>query len=184
MGEQDSSVRDLCRALNRLSLAIEGASSRAEGWEVVQDEPSSSAAAEAPVQAVPERLDHNDLALRIPPLPARVLQAKARLRGGQYSEEYRLRRAWEAGFWAGQVLQGNLSVPRASLPIDLRPTVYIILKAPGLQSPTRVSSASDLYRITGKFNDHTLCHSFPSLTEAEAYCEAAGVQLPCHHRWS
>ena len=50
-----------------------------------------------------------------------------------------------------QVLgQSSFGWPRASLPLDLRPTVYIILRAPGLVSPTRVGSASDLYRITGR----------------------------------
>ena len=67
------------------------------------------------------------------------------------------------------VLKGRVPKPRESLPIDLRPSVYIVLRAPGLQAPARVSSAPQLFRITGKLEDSTLCHGFPGVAEAEAY---------------
>ena len=56
--------------------------------------------------------------------------------------------------------------------------------APGLEAPTRVSNASDFYRITGRLEgSNVVCHSFPSLSEAKAYCEGAGFRLPSQHQW-
>ena len=187
----DSGVSELVRALDRLSLAIEQSSQGrqssqgADSWEVVaESEPARETSSSERQLSQIAFGDYNTFAEHIPEIPRHILRLGEKLRGGSYSGEYRIRRAWEAGFWAGLTVQEKIPKPRGSLPIDLRPTSYVVLRAPGLQSPTRVSSASDLYRITGRLSDFTVCHSFASLSESEAYCEAAGVTLPKHHQWS
>ena len=47
---------------------------------------------------------------------------------GDSSIEFRAKRAWEAGFWAGLTLQGRVRTPRASPSFPLRPKVYVILR--------------------------------------------------------
>eukprot|EP00435_Cladocopium_sp_Y103_P061707 s196_g23.t1 len=159
-----------------------------QSWELVEDNGDQSATGPTPREAsIPETQipfgDYDSWAEQIPAVPGYYLRLGKRLVAGEYTVDYRIKRAWEAGFWASLVLGNKISKPRASLPLNIRPCIYIILKAPGLESPTRVSSASDLHRITGRFTEDTLCHGFPSLAEAEAYCGGAGVELPCQHQW-
>ena len=189
MSEGSSDLNSLVQALNRLSLAIESGSrnhSQAEEWEVVS---GGDPASEEPAH-LQERLfesvafnDYNSFAELFPPCPEHYLGLCSRLKGGQHSPSYRAKRAWESGLWALLCKRGRVKVPRASLPIDLRPTVYIVVQAPGLASPTRVSRASDFARITGHFTDQTICHGFASLAEAETYCAALGISLPCQHQF-
>ena len=188
MSERPSDLDSLVQALNRLSLAIEtGNRNHSQGseWEVVEASPEE-VPQPASLQEEIDRVDFNDyesFAELLPPCPDRFIGVCSRLRGGQYSSEYRARRAWEAGFWASLCKQGRVRVPRASLPFDLKPAVYIVVRAPGLQSPTRVSRASDLARVTGRFTDQTICHGFASLAEAETYCGGLGIDLPCPHQF-
>ena len=189
MGDQ-SGIPELVSALNRLSLAIEGQSQRADssqGWEVVSEEPESG----APSVPVSEPLslgrvafgDYNRFAELLPECPEHLVPSCRRLRGGQYSSEYRAKRAWECGFWAGLAFRNRISKPRAALPIDVRPQVYIVLKGKNISSPARVSSASDLYRLTGRLDESTLCQGFPSIAEAEIFCVAARVSFPEQYKW-
>ena len=179
MSERPADLDNLVQALNRLSLAIETSnhSSTAE-WEVVGQEPSQEEALSAVAYN-----DYEAFAELLPVCPDRFIGLCSRLRGGQYSAEYRAKRAWEAGFWAALCQQGRVRVPRASLPFDFKPAVYIVVQAPGLQAPTRVSRASDLARITGRFTAQTICHGFASLAEAETYCGGLGIGLPCLHNF-
>ena len=190
MSNPDPAVDRLVQALNRLTLAIEGKNGGKTGaeWELIAEEeeasePTSGTAGGSGQNSHIAFGDYNSFAERLPDCPGRLLGLCAKLRGGSYSSDYRARRAWESGYWASLVRAGRLEKPRQSLPIDLRPTVYIILAAPGLSEPTRVGSASDLYRITGRLSDTALCHGFPSLAEAEVYCAEAGVPLPAPHQW-
>ena len=91
----------------------------------------------------------------------------------------RAQRAWEAGLWAKACLEGRVSKPRPTPKTALRAVVYIILKAPGILRPTRVSSSSEYFRIIPSFlNSDSLSHSFPSVAEARVYCAAVGIALP------
>jgi len=189
MSNLGTDINNLVSAINRLSIAIEsrgGNHSRAEEWEVIEESP------EAPAAPVPSQEDlfagvaFNDyeaFADLLPACPDRFLGICSRLRGGQYSAEYRARRAWEAGVWAHLCRSGRVRVPRATLPIDLKPTVYIVVQSPRITEPTRVSRASDLARLTGRFSEATICHGFPSLAEAEVYCGGLGIALPCQHQF-
>ena len=111
--------------------------------------------------------DYNSFAELLPECPDRLLGVCSRLKGGSHS----------------LCLRKKIRCPRATLPIDLKPAVYIIVQARGLSAPTRVSRASDLARITGKFCEETICHGFPSLAEAEVYCAALGITVPCQHQF-
>ena len=188
MGEPSSEINGLVRALDRLSLAIERSNAQQGDWEVVGSSPTSAANVEPPSATRLRKSeiafgDYDSFALLLPPVPAYLFRLGNRLVEGQYTAEYRIKRAFEAGYWASLVVENRLEKPRASLPLNIRPTVYIILRASGLEAPTRVSNASDLHRLTGRFTDYTLCHGFPSLAEAEAYCSGAGIDLPCLHQW-
>lgn len=151
--------------LDKLTLAIAGGrQGGTEEWEVVSeaagDHGSSSNTAKDPFKNISFG-DYHSFAEVLPACPDRLIGRCSVLRGGQYSSEYRAKRAWESAVWASLVLKGRVPKPRESLPIDLRPSVYIVLRAPGLQAPARVSSAPQLFRITGKLEDSTLCHGFP-----------------------
>ena len=120
----------------------------------------------------------------IPPVPHWILRDCQALVAGDFSVEFRAKRAWEAGFWAGLTLQGRVRTLRASPSFPVRPKVYVILRAPGLEAPTRVSNASDFYRIAGRLEgSNVMCDSFQSLSESNVYCEGAGFRLPSQHQW-
>lgn len=128
--------------------------------------------------------DYEGFAELLPPCPQHLINNCRRLAGGGVSFEFRAKRAFEAGYCARLALASRLAKPRGTQALNLAPKVYMILKAQGLQAPTRVSTASDLYRITGRLDGGTICHGFPSLAEAEAYCCGAGISLPAQHQWS
>ncbi len=99
--------------------------------------------------------------------------------GSQPAIERRTQRAWEAGLWAKATLEGRIRKPRPTPKIDLKPEVYIILRAPGLAHPVRVTTAAEYFRIIPSFRDsNSVSHSFPSIAEARVYCAAAGVAFP------
>ena len=92
----------------------------------------------------------------------------------------RAKRAWEAGLWAKACDQGRVPTPRPTpkLASNLKNTVYIILKAPGVREPVRVSSAGEYFKLLPNFGEGSLSHGFPSLAEARVYCSAFGTALP------
>ena len=99
--------------------------------------------------------------------------------GSQSAIERRAQRAWEAGLWAKATLEGRIQKPRPTPKIDLQPVVYIIVRAPGLDHPVRVSTAAEYFRILPSFrNSNSISHSFPSLAEARVYCAAVGIAFP------
>ena len=90
----------------------------------------------------------------------------------------RVQRAWEAGHWARATLEGRISKPRPTPKVANRPTTYIVLRAPGLAHPVRVSTAAEYFKILPRFSEESVSHAFPSLSEARVYCIAAGVDFP------
>lgn len=187
MSQQPSELQDLVRALDRLSWAIEGGArgSAGEEFEVVQsdeDRRSHGYLDSARISRIAEG-DYEALADLVVPCPDRYRGLCSRLSGGHRSADYRANRAWESGVWAYFALLGKIAKPRSSKPIDIKSTVYVILRAPQLSAPARVSRAGDLYRLVGRLSDDVICHGFGSLAEAETYCAGAGVPLPSPHRW-
>ena len=99
--------------------------------------------------------------------------------GSQPAIQRRAQRAWEAGLWAKATLEGRVQKPRPSPKLDLKPEVYIIVRAPGLDHPVRVSTAAEYFRIIPSFrNSNSISHSFPSIAEARVYCAAIGIAFP------
>ena len=111
--------------------------------------------------------------------PSFLFGQARRLVGSVESCERRIGRAWLAGKWAGAVVAGRVSSPNRTEQLSVRSRVYIILRAPGLESPKVVFTSADYFSVVGRLHDSsTLSHSFPSETEARIYCEAAGFTYP------
>ena len=204
MSEKKADLTDLVQALDRLTLAVQEKGqkeappvSEAGSWEKVEkvpeEDPSSSASASVdparpaldPYRGIAYG-DYDALIAQLVPCPHQLVASCKALHGGQYGKQYRAERAWEAGIWARHTLEGRVPKPRASFAIDLSPAVYVVLRAPGLESPTRVSTYSDLRKLVGRLVDSpsVVCHGFPSQAEARIYCEAAGVDYPSQHKWN
>ena len=91
----------------------------------------------------------------------------------------RAKRAWEAGLWARAAVEDRIPTVRPTPKIELRSTVYIILKAPGLLAPVRVHSSARYFQILPSFKGvKAVSHGFPSIAEAKVYCAAFGIVLP------
>ena len=123
---------------------------------------------------------YHEVADTLPVLPGYCVDWCIRL-GNKEEIVARANRAWQAGCWAKATVEGRVPKPRPTPPISLRSTVYIILRAPGIDRPVRVSSAAEYFRIIPSFKGATgdsISHSFPSLAEARVYCAAFGIDLP------
>ena len=116
-----------------------------------------------------------------PVLPADAKDLARHLSGAVSLAESRVARAWKAGCWAAAVLADRIPTPNRSEPIELKPRIYVVLRAEGLASPACFSSSRSYFRAVGSFQGQTtssVSHSFPSETEARIYCRAAGVPFP------
>lgn len=120
--------------------------------------------------------DYNRLALEIPLIPAVVLDLASSLRRSDSTE--RAERAWIIGYWARFVLAGRISRPRPSTPCGLSNTIYVVLRAPGFETPLVCTRGSDYRHVVGDFSRDTLSHGFASVAEAKIYCAGAGVPYP------
>ena len=120
---------------------------------------------------------YHDVEKSIPPLPDHCVDLCGRLGGTIEDVKSRATRAWIAGCWAKATLEGKIPKPRPTPKIALQATTYIILKGPGAQRPTRVSSAAEYFKLLPRF-ENSVSHSFPSQAEARVYCLAAGISFP------
>lgn len=126
--------------------------------------------------------EYNRLAALIPPVPDFVVRLCVQLSSGKlhYRES-----AWEAGYWARFVLEGQISKPRPTGPIELANGYYVVLRAEGFVCPLVCTKASDYRSVVGDFLPSTISHGFPSQAEARAYCQGAGVEYPATvYQWS
>ena len=121
---------------------------------------------------------YHEVAATIPPLPDHLLELCARLGGPREQIVFRAKRAWEAGVWARATLEGLVQKPRPTPKLSIRPCVYLVIRAPGVEHPRRVSSAAEFFRLLPVFTPDSLSHSFPSIAEAKIYCAALGIDLP------
>ena len=178
-------VEDLARAVEQLSIALRR--SQSSDFQVVSS--VASAASDLSGISLPRSSGshggYNDLAEEIPVVPEAAKRLCALLSGGTLSGAERAQRAWESGYWARFCLQGRVSKPRPSRPIDLSNTCYVVLRATGYNCPLRVAKAADYRHIINDFKDGSISHGFASQAEAKVYCEAAGVIYPAGwHQWS
>jgi hypothetical protein len=75
-------------------------------------------------------------------------------------------------------LEGKIEKPRPTPALNIKATIYVVLRAPGLLRPVAVTSAAEYYRVFPRFSPGSVSHSFPSQGEAKTYCLAAGVEFP------
>ena len=98
---------------------------------------------------------------------------------GSVSGPERVKRAWVAGQWAKAVIAGRAASPNRTEQLGIRSRIYVVLRAPGLSHPQVAHSSAEYFQLVGRLQDSdSLSHSFPSETEARAYCLGAGVTLP------
>lgn len=113
------------------------------------------------------------------PCPTFVLGSASRLGGAKAVAEQRIRRAYRAGQWARAVLDSRIATPSRTEQLFLRPRVYVVLRAPGISSPVLFDSSRDYWNCVGSLQDSSsVSHSFPSETEARAYCSGANIEFP------
>ena len=122
---------------------------------------------------------YHRVAASLDPLPGYCIDLCVRLGGTKEEIEFRARRAWEAGLWAKATLEGVVPKPRPTPKFHLRPTVYIIIRAPSVSRPVRVDSAAEYFRLIPSFSgSSSISHSFASVAEARVYCAGVGIALP------
>lgn len=123
---------------------------------------------------------YHQVASSLDPLPGYCIDLCVRLGGSKESIEFRARRAWEAGLWARATLQGLVPKPRPSPKLPgFKNTIYIIVRAPSVLSPTRVDSAAEFFRLIPSFaGSDSISHAFATVAEARVYCSGVGIALP------
>lgn len=105
--------------------------------------------------------------------------AGSRLSGSRLSPTERAQRAWKAGQWARAVRQGRVSSPNRTETIDLPNRIWCVVRGPQGGDPRVFHSSRDFFSYVGDLSQsHTLCHAWPSETEAKIYFEGAGVIFP------
>lgn len=158
------------------------ASQRTPDWDLLIDSAASAAPSEpSAVQSasrVSESSCYNEVALLLTKAPQHCFDICSRLSGTVEFVKFRVQRAWEAGQWAKAVIDERVPKPRPTPKIEVKSTVYIVVRGPGVQHPVRVSSAAAYYQLVPKFTDSSISHGFPSLAEATVYCLAIGISLP------
>ena len=107
-----------------------------------------------------------------PDYPVSCLRLASRLQweSSQYSREDRIRRAWKAGNWAGATIRGRVQSPNRTPTIDLGNRSYVVPRTPDIDSPQIFSTSAQFHRAVGDLaGTDTVCHGFPTKTEAEVY---------------
>lgn len=173
-------------ALNRLShdssvVPSAGSQSEPPEWDIVSEVPAARSASAPAVDLVSDSLFSSDpysaVARSIPPIPQFAVDLCSRLGS---SARARAVRAWEAGHWAKATLEGHIPKPRPTEKLRLQATVYIVVRAHGLEQPTVVHSGLDYFRVLGPsgLDDYSISHTFPSQAEGRVYCLALGIDFP------
>ena len=122
---------------------------------------------------------YHRVAASLDPLPGYCIDLCVRLGGTKEEVEFRARRAWEAGLWAKATLEGVVPKPRPTPKFHLRPTIYIIIRAPSVVRPVRVDSAAEYFKLIPSFSgSSSISHGFASVAEARVYCAGVGIALP------
>lgn len=188
--EPDSEVIELSLQLAGLSITVRGSPSRAVDFvrELADSPPASvarhgypGAPSEASVQSFTSSGDtRGSLLSSFPSCPTSwINRAERALSGSHLTGSARARRAWIAGCWARAVVEGRVSSPNRTETISLQNRFWCVVSCSGLECPRVFTSSSSFFRAVGTVSGSTtVCHAFPSETEARIYLEAAGVSYP------
>ena len=178
LGQLETVLNSLDSKVDILITKVEQLTLRLEVLEQAFERPHVAAPSEPAVSVAGSKSSQYDgLAEQIPPLPGWVLDLCTALQDCSLTKRERADRAWESGTWARFVLEGKISVPRPSKPIELPNKIYVVLRAPGYSCPLFCESAATYRAVVREFKG-TLSHGFPSRTEARIYCGAAGFTWP------
>ena len=94
-----------------------------------------------------------------------------------WTPEDRVLRAWKAGNWAKATVSGRAQSPNRTPTIDLPNKFYVVIKGPGISSPRVFTSSKDFFAAVGTLEgSDSVCHGFPSKTEAQIYLAGAGFE--------
>ena len=177
----------LVQAVERLSLAFEQAAAATSssstsvtvpiisqaGWELVEPSvvvpwtvPKSITGVEEGVPTIPHSL---------------LVSASSKISSVVGQPQERVHRAWKAGFAAWVAVSTHTEyTPVEPLP-SLSDTIWVILRAPSLNGAVRVRRVSELRSLLAVLpsGDCGPVHQgFPSLTEVQVFCAAAGIDTP------
>ena len=194
-----ASIRTVAISLRALAFSLEASADRAEhqsqvpdslfsrgtsvsldpGWDRISSTPTEPARSSSAGSGHKYK-SYDEVARSLIGAPPAAFEYSKRLSGTDTFIKQRVQRAWEAGLWAKAVLAGDLPKPRPTPPVSLKPTVFIVLRGPGVHEPVAVGSAAEYYQILPRFTPDSLYHSFPSISETKIYCLAAGVPFPAY----
>ena len=125
---------------------------------------------------VPRQETRSEIEASFSSCPQRFLDLSAKLSGSSLSSEERIKRAWKAGQWAQAVSLGRVRSPNRTAQLDLRPRVYAVVRATGIESPTLCRSAGAYWEIVGDLTtSSSITHGFPSELEVKIYFAGAGI---------
>ena len=180
-------IEQLVQAVNRLALAFDRAAAGTSspstsvtvpiitqaGWELVEP------AVEVPWSVPPTFTGVEE---GVPPIPQSILSAasgKISAVAGQPQD--RVHRAWKAGFAAWVAISTHTEYKVVDSIPSLSDTIWVVLRAPSLNSPVRVRRVSELRSLLAVLparDGGPVYQGFPSLTEVQVFCAAAGIETP------
>ena len=168
-----------------LQISVRGSSSASLGFVrqltgIRRETPSVSQAAPCSswsvVSSAPSQPETRaSIEASFPRLPAhlRLLSSSLGNQSSRLSAEERLERAWKAGCWAKAKLQNRVQSPNRTPVIDLGNRACAVIRGPGVHSPRILNSSAELFATVGELSgSDTICHGFPSKTEARVYIAA------------
>ena len=190
---EEESVVNLTIEFGNLTVSVRGAASEAADFvrnlapgpseapsAVSHHEPLESEAGYSVLSAASASSTRGSIEASFTSCPTSVLALASRLStSGTWSPADRIRRAWKAGQWAAAVLSGQVGSPNRTPTIPLGNRFYLVLRSETRTEPALFTSSREFFAEVGDISGtDTLCHGFPSESEARAYCAGAGIQYP------
>eukprot|EP00435_Cladocopium_sp_Y103_P017354 s93_g4.t1 len=163
----DSLERALQASHHEAYARAPGSSAGSSHWDLVSDLPSPPACHSPDLPVHGYSSSYNQVADLITTVPQSQIELCARLGSTAEESRQRAQRAWEAGLWAKATLEGKIPKPRPTPKLALRPTVYLVIRGPGVIHPVRVGTATEYFRLVPRFTEDSVSHSFPSIAEAK-----------------
>lgn len=189
----DSDIVELSVQLAGLSITVRGSPARAADFvrDLTESPPRSShPGVESSVASEPSLLSwtssaaapvdsRTSILASFPPCPGHWLLVSHRLTSSRLPGAQRIRRAWIAGCWARAVREGRIGSPNQTEAIELPNRFWCVVHCEHLSRPRVFSTSGAFFAAVGRVQGSTtICHGFPSETEARCYFEAAGETYP------
>lgn len=186
--DSDTEVVELSVSLSGLTITVRGSPARAAEFAVAdQGSPTShhhdqtlDLSQVSQPSAAPSSIDsRSSIAASFPLCPAHWLARGNRLTGSRIPGNQRATRAWTAGCWARAVVENRISSPNRTEAIELQNRFWCVVSCQSIDCPRVFTSSRAFFAAVGVVEGSTtICHAFPSETEARIYLEAAGQVFP------